>query len=298
MKIKFLLPLVFLGACTQNQPKMDEVESMKQQIDSTQIPMTVPDTTLPKGWDAVEFTTNYGVLTVGLNPATPQHSANFLKLAKSGYYNGVLFHRVIRNFMVQSGDPDSKTAKPGQQLGEGGPKTTIPAEINDTIYHFKGALAAARTSDDVNPMKRSSGSQFYIVTGSPSSPEKFKEFLEQKAIQDYLDNPANKEMAMRLATAQQIGNQAGVDQIIKEIKPLVKQAVLDKYNAIPQNVRNIYATWGGTPFLDKNYTVFGKLVKGYYVLDLIQQAKTDRGDRPSDDIRILSTKVIPANASR
>jgi cyclophilin family peptidyl-prolyl cis-trans isomerase len=117
----------------------------------------------------VEITTSYGTIKILLYDNTPLHRDNFLKLVKEGYYDGTLFHRVINNFMIQGGDPDSKNAKPGRMLGQGGPGYTIPAEFNSENYHKKGALAAARAGDDVNPSKSSSGSQFYIVQGRPFS---------------------------------------------------------------------------------------------------------------------------------
>ena len=116
------------------------------------------------------ISTPYGNMVVRLSNATPLHRDNFLKLAGQGYYNGTLFHRVITNFMIQGGDPDSKNAKPGIALGNGGPDYTIPAEFVDSLYHRRGALAAARESDNVNPTKASSGSQFYIVDGRTFPP--------------------------------------------------------------------------------------------------------------------------------
>lgn len=294
MKINyFIIPTLILLACGEaNKPK-DEVESMKQELSKENIPMTVPDTSLPSNWNAVEFTTNYGVITVGLNPATPKHSENFYKLAAEGFYNGVLFHRVIKQFMVQTGDPNSKGAKPGQQLGDGGSKYKLPAEISDTLYHFKGALAAARESDDHNPMKMSSGSQFYIVTGSPVSTEKMKEMLEQGVIKEFLSKRENMEYQMRLNTAYEMGNQLAADNVIKEIKPLVKDQIEAAFKNIPQKIRNIYGSWGGTPFLDKQYTVFGKVVSGHHIVDKIQWVETDKNDRPVNDVKIVSTRVIP-----
>ncbi len=113
--------------------------------------------------------TDYGDMTGILYNETPKHRDNFVKLAKSGFYDGLLFHRVISGFMIQGGDPDSKNAKPGQQLGVGGPGYTVPAEFNTKFIHKKGALAAARQGDQVNPAKASSGSQFYIVQGKKMS---------------------------------------------------------------------------------------------------------------------------------
>jgi cyclophilin family peptidyl-prolyl cis-trans isomerase len=113
----------------------------------------------------IEMTTTKGTIILRLNDSTPLHRDNFLRLVKSHYYDGILFHRVIKNFMIQGGDPESKTAKAGQPLGNGGPDYTVPAEFRTTLFHKKGVLAAARSGDNVNPEKKSSGSQFYIVQG-------------------------------------------------------------------------------------------------------------------------------------
>lgn len=110
----------------------------------------------------VSIETSMGTMIVRLSDSTPLHRDNFLKMAKTGYYDGVLFHRVIKDFMIQGGDPNSKTAKPGEPLGSGGPGYLVPAEFRETLFHKKGALAAARSS---NPEKASSGSQFYIAQG-------------------------------------------------------------------------------------------------------------------------------------
>jgi cyclophilin family peptidyl-prolyl cis-trans isomerase len=116
----------------------------------------------------VEVTTTKGVIIMRLSDSTPQHRDNFLKLAKTGFYDSLLFHRVIRYFMIQTGDPDSRVGHPGKPLSQGGssgPAYTIPAEFRPTLFHKRGALGAARTGDDVNPTRASSGSQFYIVQG-------------------------------------------------------------------------------------------------------------------------------------
>lgn len=130
----------------------------------------------------VLITTPYGDIKVKLYDETPKHRNNFVKLADAKYYDGTLFHRVIAGFMIQGGDPDSKTAKPGQMLGNGGPDYTVPAEFVTTYFHKKGALAAARLSDAENPKKESSGSQFYIVQG--------KVFTDQQL--DMMEKKLNK----------------------------------------------------------------------------------------------------------
>jgi cyclophilin family peptidyl-prolyl cis-trans isomerase len=113
----------------------------------------------------VELYTTAGNIVLRLYDSTPLHRDNFLRLVKAHYYDSVLFHRVIKNFMIQSGDPNSKTALAGQPLGNGGPEYMVPAEFRPTLFHKKGVLAAARNGDDVNPQKQSSASQFYIVQG-------------------------------------------------------------------------------------------------------------------------------------
>jgi len=124
----------------------------------------------------VMINTNMGDIVVELYNETPKHRDNFIKLVKSGYLNQTLFHRVIPGFMIQGGDPDSKNALPNVQLGNGGPGYTIPAEFNSKFFHKKGALAAARMPDGVNPKKESSGSQFYIVDGEAIDPERLSLF--------------------------------------------------------------------------------------------------------------------------
>lgn len=128
----------------------------------------------------VRVKTEYGECIIKLYNETPLHRDNFLKLAKKGYYNGTLFHRVIKAFMIQGGDPDSRNAKPDSLLGEGGPKYTIPAEFRDSLFHKKGVLAAAREGDLVNPAKASSGSQFYLVQGKIFTDEQLNALEEKR----------------------------------------------------------------------------------------------------------------------
>jgi len=146
-------------------------------------------------------------------------------------------------------------------------------------------------------MRNSSGSQFYIVTGTPTSLEKQKEIIEQKEIQQFLKEKGEKnvECAMRLNTAMEIGNQAAVNQVISEIKPLIQNKLDLTLNKIPKNVKNIYATWGGAPFLDNNYTVFGKTLSGFDVIEKIQKMERDENDRPLTDVKILKCSVTKAN---
>jgi peptidyl-prolyl cis-trans isomerase B (cyclophilin B) len=143
----------------------------------------------------IEITTDYGVMTAELYDATPQHRDNFLKLAEEGFYNGTLFHRVIDGFMIQGGDPTSKGAAPGTPLGSGGPGYQVPAEFVDSLLHYKGAIAAARTGDNVNPEKKSSGSQFYIVQGTPLDANALAQWERRKGI-TYTEEQKKKYMEM------------------------------------------------------------------------------------------------------
>lgn len=130
----------------------------------------------------VEISTDFGTMKFKLYNETPQHRDNFIKLAKEGFYNGTLFHRIIKDFMIQGGDPQSRNAAPDVMLGNGGPGYTIPAEFNSKLIHKKGALAAARLGDQVNPQKASSGSQFYIVQGKPMTAAELNMMAARKKI--------------------------------------------------------------------------------------------------------------------
>lgn len=136
----------------------------------------------PQG-SLVEIQTSYGNMLVKLYDETPQHQANFLKLSEEGYFDDLLFHRVIEGFMIQGGDPTSRNASPGARLGSGGPGYQVPAEFNPYLIHKKGALSAARTGDAVNPEKKSSGSQFYIVQGQPIDDAQLQMFEQRKGLQ-------------------------------------------------------------------------------------------------------------------
>lgn len=175
-KMKTLITLVlfcFFVTYTHAQVKKPAVKKTVTQKTTTKKPSTVkknkPVANAPKlikvPGTRVKITTDSGVIIVRLYDKTPLHRDNFIKLVKDHFYDSLLFHRVIQSFMIQGGDPDSKHAQPGQQLGSGDVGYTIPAEFDTTLFHKKGALAAARQGDQVNPLKASSGCQFYIVQG-------------------------------------------------------------------------------------------------------------------------------------
>lgn len=241
----------------------------------------------------VEIFTTEGPIKIRLYGDTPRHRDNFLKLVSEGFYNGVLFHRVIKNFMVQTGDPESKDATPGKQLGAGDPGYTLEAEINyPKHYHKYGALAAARTGDQVNPERRSSGSQFYIVTGEKMSPRMVEQIearmvndVKQKAWRELMKKNASKIKELQ-ATGDRDALEAYRLQLINELEGTVKVP------SLPENIKKDYVEIGGTPHLDGQYTVFGEVTEGMDVVEKIQNAQTDGSDRPVDDIRITGMKIL------
>ena len=186
----------------------------------------------------VKIETSYGNMVVKLYNETPLHRDNFIKLVKNGTYDGLIFHRVINQFMIQGGDPNSRDAKPGQMLGDGELGYTIPAEFVPGLYHKKGALAAARRGDEVNPQKASSSCQFYIVQGTTWDANRLK-MVEQRMGKSFTPEQAE-----------------------------------------------VYATQGGTPFLDGDYTVFGEVVEGMEVIDKIAAVQCGPADRPIEDVKM------------
>lgn len=239
----------------------------------------------------VDIVTSLGTIKVKLYDDTPLHRDNFLKLAREGYYDGVLFHRVIKDFMVQTGDPDSKTAAPGAMLGAGSPDYTIPAEIlYPRHWHKYGALAAARTGDQVNPERRSSGSQFYIVTGRKISPAQMRQIearMGDTQVQEAF-RALVKENAATIDSLRKSGMRDEMEALRQELIAQAQQSV--KVEPLPQQMVDDYTTIGGAPHLDGQYTVFGEVTEGMDIVEKIQNSPTARGDRPVEDIKVL--KVI------
>ena len=286
--------LLSMSACgSGNKAESNDTDSIKTQNDQNNMATTTatPDTTSVK----VEVETSVGPFTVLLYGDTPKHRDNFVKLVKEGYYNGTLFHRVINEFMVQAGDPDSKTAKPGQALGSGGPDYTIEAEIvYPKHFHKRGALAAARQGDQVNPLKASSGSQFYIVTGKKVTEGEMKQmesYLENSALQTRFAQLAQSHMT-EVREMQQKGDQAGLEKLQNQLIEEAKQYVAEHPVNITDEMKEAYKTVGGTPHLDNAYTVFGEVISGMDTIDKIEKVQTDGMDRPKDDIRNISRKIV------
>lgn len=244
----------------------------------------------------VDIETTMGHIKVKLYNETPAHRDNFIKLVKEGYYNGTLFHRVINKFMIQGGDGDSRNAKPGQRLGMGDPGYTIPAEfVYPRYFHKKGALAAARQGDNVNPKKASSGSQFYIVTGDviPAGQigqvERQLQMQQEQAIFNQLVEAHRDEiLAMRRARDTQ-GLQALQDQLIAEMHERIAREGVAK---LSEEQKQAYTTVGGAPHLDGAYTVFGEVIEGMDVVEKIEKVATDSADRPKEDVKIISMKIM------
>lgn len=247
----------------------------------------------------VLISTSYGDIRIRFYDKTPRHRDNFLKLVKTGYYDSTLFHRVIEHFMIQGGDPDSKNAKPGTMLGNGGPTYTIPAEIVPEYIHKRGVLAAAREGDDVNPLKASSGSQFYIVQGKVFTDKgldavelKVERRTKQYILGTILRKPANHQLLKDFERCTQQRDSAGLQKLITQFMPEI-DAVYSRtipFKLSPEQ-RNIYKTTGGTPHLDGAYTVFGEVIEGMDVVDRIAAAKTDSNDRPVVNIS-MKIKLI------
>ena len=241
----------------------------------------------------VDIQTSLGDIKIKLYDDTPIHRDNFLKLVKEGYYDGVLFHRVIKDFMVQTGDPQSKTADSTAMLGSGGPGYTLEAEIDyPKHFHKYGALAAARTGDSMNPQRRSSGSQFYIVTGDKQSPymmEAMEERLNNDRKQQYFMKlqQENKDEIIRL---QKEGDEEGLENLRRKLITDTEANVKDE--KIPEEIKQTYINQGGSPHLDGQYTVFGEVISGMDVVEKIQNVETGRGDRPKEDIKIIKMTIV------
>jgi len=242
----------------------------------------------------VLISTDLGDIKVKLYDETPLHRDNFLKLAGEGYYEGVLFHRVINHFMIQTGDPGSKGAAPGIQLGRGGPDYTVPAEFVPALYHKKGALAAARQGDQVNPLKASSGSQFYIVQGKilRSGELDTIEMRMNGNIQQGLLRSVFTPHQEELNKYREEKNEAAFNQKVAELQVKADSlyTITPKFSYTAEQ-RQTYLTVGGFPMLDGNYTVFGEVLEGLEIIDKIASVKTDQFDRPVQDVKI-SVKIL------
>lgn len=228
--------------------------------------------------------TSMGDIKVKLYDDTPIHRDNFLKLTKTGFYDNQLFHRVINHFMIQAGDPNSKTALSGQLLGNGDPGYTLPAEFLPNHFHRRGALAAAREGDQINPEKKSSGSQFYLVVGKKFSLDELSS-LENKMNERNYQAFLSKEFSTVRDSLLKAGSDAPYDSII-HLSVAFASRNFRPYH-FSEEQKRVYTTEGGVPHLDGSYTVFGEVVDGMDVIDKIASVQTDSNDRPKEDIRLF-----------
>jgi peptidyl-prolyl cis-trans isomerase B (cyclophilin B) len=240
----------------------------------------------------VKIQTMLGDIIVRLYDETPIHRDNFVKLVKEGYYDGTLFHRVIKNFMIQGGDPDSKDAPAGKMLGVGGPDYTLEAEIKDGLFHRRGALAAARQGDEVNPERRSSGSQFYIVWGQIYNEGQLRQLSKQLKMQrvQTVFNQLASERREEIMKMRRERNRTGLQELHDSLATEAEKKVAD-YIGLTDEQLKVYSTIGGTPHLDGQYTVFGEVEEGLDVVEMIQGSATGRADRPIDDIEMRISVV-------
>lgn len=242
----------------------------------------------------VKLETTMGNITVALYNETPKHRDNFIKLVKDGVYDSTLFHRVIKQFMIQAGDPDSKNASDTAMLGSGDVGYTIPAEFNPKFFHKKGVLAAARQGDDVNPEKASSGCQFYIVTGRKFTEPQLlgmENKINEQREEALFDSLARQHMK-EIYKMRKAGDNAGLLELQDTLEAQARELAdkEEKFRFTPEQIK-AYSTVGGAPHLDGSYTVFGEVTEGMEVVENIEIAKTNRADRPVENIRILKASI-------
>ncbi len=251
------------------------------------------------GQTKVLMETNMGNIKLLLYDKTPQHRDNFIKLVKAHYYDSLLFHRCIQNFMIQGGDPDSKHAPSDMMLGDGGPDYTIPAEFDPSLFHKKGALAAARESDLDNLKQASSGSQFYIVQGrvftdSLLRTNQAKRITKMKLFNEVINRPEYKSYLEKYNGFVKAKNADSVRAVYeffnKKVDKEFETATLYQFS---EEQKKAYTTVGGTPHLDASYTVFGEVIEGLEIVDKIAEQKTDGNNRPINEVRIIKMSIIP-----
>lgn len=273
--MNFIRRIIFAVAAIMATPLCAQTEA----VDSTSGPI-------------VNLHTSMGDVRILLFDDTPRHRDNFLNLVKTGAYDGVLFHRVIEDFMVQTGDPDSKDAAPGALLGAGDAAPEIDAEIvYPKHFHRRGAVAAARNGDDMNPERKSSGSQFYIVWGRKSLPAQLEQIAGRITVADrnivlrklFMNNAA------KIDELKAAGDEQGLDALRADLEHQAEEAV--PQHVFPQQLVDTYMYEGGTPHLDSAYTVFGHVLSGLEVVDKIQKVATDKNDRPLEDVKIIKAEV-------
>ena len=239
----------------------------------------------------VSIKTTLGEIRIKLYDETPHHRDNFIRLINSGFYDGISFHRIIKNFMIQAGDPLTKSGSL-KNISDSLKTYTIPAEFNNKYFHKKGALAAARQGNDVNPAMRSSGTQFYIVQGVKLSDDELN--LAEQKINSNMKQNCFSRLLKETSDSVRLAGKTLTDAEIQDIASVKMFQYLTTYKEyrISEEQRNVYKTIGGTPRLDGTYTVFGEVTEGLDILDKIADVQTDSNDKPLTDIKIIKIKIV------
>lgn len=296
-----MLLLFVMAACTSSAAKADSTTVPATGEADATIGQTLPDSALmitdsiPAGSVKVAVSTTAGDFVLLLYGDTPGHRDNFLKLVNNGDYEGLLFHRVIKDFMVQGGDPDSKDAPAGQRLGMGQVGENIPAEIVfPRHFHKRGALAAARSGDQVNPERKSSGSQFYVVTGKVYTEAELDQLdsrLKRSVGQSHFNKLVDEHRG-EILEMQKNDDRAGLTKLQQQLSDQTNEWLEKNPVGLTPEMRKAYTSVGGAPHLDNEYTVYGEVISGMSTINKIEGVSTDGNNRPIEDVKILSMKVI------
>jgi peptidylprolyl isomerase len=239
----------------------------------------------------ISINTTLGEIKIKLYDDTPHHRDNFIKLVNSGFYNGISFHRVIKDFMIQAGDPETKFGQ-SSDIPDSLKTYTIPAEINARYFHKKGAIAAARQGNDVNPEIRSSGTQFYIVQGVKFTDDELN--LTEQRINNSMKQVHFNILIKHTADSLRLAGKTATDGEIQEIASRIMFQYLasSKDFKLSEEQRTTYKNIGGTPRLDQTYTVFGEVIEGLDIVDKIASVPTGSNDKPVNDIKIIKIKFL------
>lgn len=256
----------------------------------------------------VEMITNYGTIIMRLSDETPLHRNNFIKLVNEKFYDSLLFHRVIENFIIQTGDPESKNPDSDKTLGHTDLPYRVDAEFSLNLFHKRGALNAAREGDDTNPNQASSSTQFTIVQGRVYNDSTLDHALSRinkwLAYNNVINDSKHKtdfEQLQEIIKTFQSQTEDDDNEENKNLYEVLKSKLdsltdleletMEKY-AYPDKHRDIYKTLGGAAHLDRNYTVFGEVVQGMEVVDSIAAVETSERDVPTSEVRIITAKMI------
>ncbi|KXX68352.1 peptidylprolyl isomerase [Flammeovirga sp. SJP92] len=286
----YIISISFIGfSCSNSQGDWEEGKEVATEVED------------PNDDFLLTLTTEYGAMKIILYKETPIHRKNFIKLVRQHYYDSLLFHRVIDGFMIQGGDPDSRFADEGEHLGRGEIGDQLPAEINYKYFHQKGALAMARKGGGSNPGKKSSGCQFYIVDGKKYTKESlYDSKTDYKKVNQYftslIEDPEYSRINQAYVQLGERSDTAGQKRLMKKCIPMMEKKydvqLIDKPT---RKERIAYTKLGGTPFLDREYTVFGQVVEGLDIIDKIASQKVNAQKRPIEDIKMsITVEEVPA----